>query len=112
MEEKIAMNKSIYFLDLAFQDTPARWLTTHKPIIMEWEEAKQAILCRFQSRDQLKEEMNIYFQDAQLFDGWSDPKVHIEDFLKQWQSCGSTLSPMGSVIYPFVGSNPKILVYT
>jgi hypothetical protein len=33
----------------------------------------------------MKEEMNIDFQDAQLFDGRFDPKVHIEHFLKQWR---------------------------
>jgi hypothetical protein len=43
MEEKIVMDQRIFVLDLALQDTPARWWATHKASIMEWEDAKQAI---------------------------------------------------------------------
>jgi hypothetical protein len=85
MEEKILMDQRILVLDSALQDTPARWWDTHKSSIIEWEDAKQTIYCQFQSRDHLKEEMKINFQDAQLFDGWSYPKVHIEHFLKKWR---------------------------
>jgi hypothetical protein len=67
------------------QDTLSQWWATHKALITEWEEAKQTIRCRFQSRDQLEEEMNIDFQDVQLFDGSSDPRVHIEHCLEQWR---------------------------
>jgi hypothetical protein len=68
MEENIAEEQRIYVLDLALQDTPARWWATHKASIIEWEDEKQAIRCQFQGRDRLKEEMKIGFQDAQLFD--------------------------------------------
>jgi hypothetical protein len=81
MEEEIMTYQRIFFLDVALKDTPTRWWATHKSLITEWEDEKQAIQCRFQTRDQLKEEMNIYFQYAQLFDGWSNPKVHIEHCL-------------------------------
>jgi hypothetical protein len=64
MEEEIATDQRIYVLDIALQDTPARWWATHKSSILEWEDAKQAIQCQFQRSDQLKEEMNIDFQDA------------------------------------------------
>jgi hypothetical protein len=43
MEEKITTDQRIFVLDLALQDTPARWWATHKALIMEWEDAKQAI---------------------------------------------------------------------
>jgi hypothetical protein len=33
----------------------------------------------------MEEETNIDFQDVQLFNGRSDPKVHIEHCLKQWR---------------------------
>jgi len=48
---------------------------------MKWDDEKQAILCRFKTRE-LKEEMKIDFQDAQLFNGQSNPRVHIEHFLQ------------------------------
>jgi hypothetical protein len=43
MEEKIVTDQRIFVLDLALQDTPARWWATHKALIMEWEDVKQAI---------------------------------------------------------------------
>jgi hypothetical protein len=43
MEEKIVEEQRIFVLDLALQDTPARWWATHKASIIEWEDAKQAI---------------------------------------------------------------------
>jgi hypothetical protein len=64
MEEKITEEQRIFFLDLALQDTPARWWTTHKASIIEWEDTKQDIRCLFQGRDWLKNEMNIDFQDV------------------------------------------------
>jgi hypothetical protein len=64
MEEKLVMDQRIFVFYLALRDTPAIWWATHKALIMEWEDAKEAILCRFQRRDQLKGEMNIYLQDA------------------------------------------------
>jgi hypothetical protein len=85
MEEKIVVDQRILVFDIALQDTPTRKWATHRALIMEWEDAKQAIRCRFQSRDQLKEEMNIDFQDVQLFDGRFDPKVYIEHCLKHCQ---------------------------
>jgi hypothetical protein len=69
MEEKITTDQRILVFDLAFQDTPARWWATHIALIIEWEYANKSIRFRFQCRDQLKEEMHIYFEDAQLFDG-------------------------------------------
>jgi hypothetical protein len=42
MEEKIDGSKDLV-LDLALQDTPTRWWATHKALIMEWEDTKQAI---------------------------------------------------------------------
>jgi hypothetical protein len=43
MEENIAEDQRISVLDLALQDTPARWWTSHKALIKNWEDVKQAI---------------------------------------------------------------------
>jgi hypothetical protein len=85
MEEKITVDQRISVLDLALQDTFGIWLATHRALIMEWEDVKKAIQCRFQSGDQLKNETHIDFQDEKLFNGKFDPKVHIEHCLKQWR---------------------------
>jgi hypothetical protein len=62
MEDKIAIDQRIHVLDLDLPNTPARWWATHKFLITEWEYEKQDIRCRFQTRDQLKEEMSIDLQ--------------------------------------------------
>jgi len=46
---------------------------------------KHATQCQFQDKEQLKSEMQMDFQVAQLFDGQSDPKTHIEQCVRQWQ---------------------------
>jgi hypothetical protein len=85
MEEKIAEDQRIVVLDLALEDTPARWWASHKEVIRNWEDVKHAIQCRFQDKEQLKSEMQMDFQVAQLFNGQSDPKTHIEQCVRQWQ---------------------------
>jgi hypothetical protein len=85
MEENIAEDQRISVLDLALQDTPARWWTSHKALIKNWEDVKQAIRYRFQDKEQLESEMQMDFQVAQLFNGQSDPKAHIEQCVRQWQ---------------------------
>jgi hypothetical protein len=85
MEEKIAEDQRIVVLDLALEDTPARWWASHKEVIKNWEDVKHAIQCRFQDKEQLKSEMQMDFQVAQLFNGQSDPKTHIEQCVRQWQ---------------------------
>ena len=82
MKEKITEEQRISVLDLALQDTPAKYWATHKASIIEWEDEKQTIRCQFQGRDWLKEETKMYFQDAQMFNERSDPHMHIEHFLK------------------------------
>jgi hypothetical protein len=46
---------------------------------------KQAIKYRFHNKEQLESEMQMDLQVAQLFSGESDPKVHIEQCVTQWQ---------------------------
>jgi hypothetical protein len=43
MEENIAEDQRIVVLDLALEDTPARWWASHKEIIRNWEDVKHAI---------------------------------------------------------------------
>ena len=78
MEEKIAENKRISVLDLALQDTDARWWTNHKYLVWNWDDMKKAIQYRFQDKEKLESEMQTYFQVAQLFKGQSNPNAHIK----------------------------------
>jgi hypothetical protein len=55
----------------------------------------------------MKEEMHIDLQYAQLFDGWSDPKVHIEHCLKQWQFAKVPSHLCVQVFLHFLGLIPK-----
>jgi hypothetical protein len=43
MEERIAEEKRILVLDLDLHDTLARWWNSHKDLIKEWDDVKQAI---------------------------------------------------------------------
>jgi hypothetical protein len=43
MEEKIAEDQRILVLDLALQDTPARWWTNKKSLVENWDDVKQDI---------------------------------------------------------------------
>jgi len=81
MEENIAEVKRILVLDLSLQDTTARWWTNNKSLVGNWDN----VIYRFQNKEQLESEMQTDFQVAQLFNGQSDPKAHIEKCVKQWQ---------------------------
>ena len=54
MEEKIVEDQRILVLDLALEDTLARWWASHKVLIKNWEDVKQAIRYRYQSREKMK----------------------------------------------------------
>jgi hypothetical protein len=43
MEENIVEDQRITVLDLALQDTPAKWWTNHKALVENWDNVKQAI---------------------------------------------------------------------
>jgi hypothetical protein len=85
MEEKVVEDQRISVLDLSLQDTPARWWANHKVLLRNWDDVNQAIKYRFQDKEQLESEMQTDFQVAQLFNGESDPKAHIEHCVTQWQ---------------------------
>jgi hypothetical protein len=85
MEEKVVEDQRISVLDVAFQDTPARWWANHKALLRTWDNIKQVIQYRFQNKEQLESEMQTDFQVAQLFSEEYDPKVHIEQCVAQWQ---------------------------
>jgi hypothetical protein len=53
MEEKIVEDQRISIMDLSLQDTPSRWWASHKAMIKNWEDVKQAIQYRFQDKEQL-----------------------------------------------------------
>jgi len=82
---KFVPDQRISVFYIALKDTSARWWATHKKLLLDWEDAKRAIRWIFLSSDQLKKDMNMDFQGTQLFDGKSDPRVHVEHFLKQWK---------------------------
>jgi hypothetical protein len=78
MEEKVVEDQRFLVLDVAFQDTPARWWANHKDLLRTWDDVNQAIKYRFWNKEQLESEKQIYLQVAQLFNGEYDPRVHIE----------------------------------
>lgn len=86
MEEKVVEYQRISVLDVAFQDTPARWWANHKTLLRDWDDVKQAIKYRFQNKEQLELESQTDPQVAQLFNGEYDPKAHIEQCVTQWQA--------------------------
>jgi hypothetical protein len=47
VEEKVVADQRISVLDVAFQDTPARWWANHKALLRDWDDLKQAIKYRF-----------------------------------------------------------------
>jgi hypothetical protein len=69
MEENITEDQRISVLDLALQDTLARWWSNHKALIKTWDDVKQAIRYRFQDKEQLESNIQMDFQVAQLFNG-------------------------------------------
>jgi hypothetical protein len=54
-------------------------------MIKNWDDVKQDIRYRFQDKEQLKSEMWMDFQVAQLFNGQYNPKTHIEQCVRQWK---------------------------
>jgi hypothetical protein len=54
MEETVGEDQRISVLDIAFQNTPARWWATHKAALRTWDEVKQALKYRFWNREQLE----------------------------------------------------------
>jgi hypothetical protein len=85
MEENIVKDQRILVLDLSLQDNPSRCWNNHKALVENWEYVKQAIQYIFQDKEQLESDMQTDFQIAQLFNGHSDPKTHIEQCMRQWQ---------------------------
>jgi hypothetical protein len=85
MEEKVVEDQRISILDLALQDTAARWWTNHKVLYGNWDDVNQVIQYIFQDKEQLELEIQTDFQFAQLFNRQFDPKAHIEKCVKQWQ---------------------------
>jgi hypothetical protein len=86
MEETVGEDQRISVLDIAFQNTPARWWATHKVALRTWDEVKQALKYRFWNREQLESEMQMDLQVVQLFSGESDPRIHIQQCVAQWQA--------------------------
>jgi len=80
-----APEQRISVLDIYLKDTPARWWATYKYSLLYWEDTKRDIRYKFVKRDQVAAETNTYFHDAQLFNGKSDPIMHVENCIKQWK---------------------------
>jgi hypothetical protein len=78
MEEKVGEDQRILVLNVAFQNTPTRWWENHKSLLRTWDEVKKSINYRFQNKERLESELQIDLQVAQLFNGESDPRMHIE----------------------------------
>jgi hypothetical protein len=110
MEEKIAEYQRISVLDLSLQDNPTRWWTNHKALVENWDDVKQAIRYIFQDKDQLESGMQMDFQVAQLSNGQSDPKAHIEQCVKQWQVV-EIPSLLWVQVFPHSRSNYESLVH-
>jgi hypothetical protein len=78
MEEKVVEDQRISIMDLALQNNLARWWANKKSLLRNWDDVKQDIKYMFQDNEQLELEMQTDFQVAQLFNGKSNPKAHIE----------------------------------
>jgi hypothetical protein len=78
MEENVREDQRISVLDIALQNTLARWWATHKSILRTWDEMKQAIKSRFWNKEHLELGMQMDPHATQLFNGESDPRIHIE----------------------------------
>jgi hypothetical protein len=52
---------------------------------MDWEDTKRAIQYIFLRSDHVTPETNTKFHGAQLFDGKFDPRMHVENCIKQWK---------------------------
>jgi hypothetical protein len=51
MEETVGEDQRILVLDIAFQNTPARWWATHKASIRTWDKVKKSLKYRFLNRE-------------------------------------------------------------
>jgi hypothetical protein len=51
MEEKVVEDQRISILDIALQDTHARWWANHKALLRYWDDVKQDIKYRFQNKE-------------------------------------------------------------
>jgi hypothetical protein len=54
MEETVGEDQGISVLDIAFQNTPARWWAMHNAALRTWDEVKQAIQFTFGHKEQLE----------------------------------------------------------
>jgi hypothetical protein len=54
MEEKVVEDQRISVLYLSLQGTPTKWWANHKALLRNWDDMKQAIKYRFQSKELLK----------------------------------------------------------
>jgi hypothetical protein len=78
MEERVVEDQRISVLDVSFQETLARWWDNKKALLRYWDDVKQAIKYRFQNKEQLESDTQTDLQVVKLFNGDSNPKVHIE----------------------------------
>jgi hypothetical protein len=78
MEENVREDQRILVLDIAFQNTPARWWSTHKSLLRTWDEVKQAIKYMLWNKEQVESKIQMDLQVMQPFSGESDPRIHIE----------------------------------
>jgi hypothetical protein len=51
MEEKIVEYQRISVLDVALQDTPARWWENHKALLRNWGKVNKDVKYRFHNKE-------------------------------------------------------------
>jgi hypothetical protein len=78
MEEVMGEDRIISILDIAFQNTLARWWAMHKASLRTWDEVEQDIHYRFGHNEQLELETQTNLQVVQPFSGESNPRIHIQ----------------------------------
>jgi hypothetical protein len=88
MEKNVVEDQRILVLDVAFQNTLARWWANHKSVLRTWDEVKQTIKYMFQNKEQLESNIQTNLQVAQLFSGELNLRIHIEWCVTQWKDAG------------------------
>jgi hypothetical protein len=107
IDGKFEPEKRISVLDIALKDTQARWWATHRASLLDWEDAKRSIRYRFLRSDQVTTEMNMDFCEAQLFDGQSDPRMHVEKCIKKWKVVQVPYQVWVHLFFHSLGAIPK-----
>ena len=79
-------DQRIFVLDIYFQNTPTRWWVTHKVALRNWDEVKKSLVYSFYNREQLESKIQMDLHVVQLFSGGSDPRIHIQQCVAQWQA--------------------------